>query len=105
MNVWQALLVFAAGIAAGTINTVVGSGTLVTFPVLLGIGLAGFINALHLTMPAPPNSNSGYTAGITIDAGIVAACFLIGLVATPLTALIPARRIARIPLVIALRAN
>lgn len=39
MSFWEALLVFVAGIWAGTINTVVGSGTLVTFPVLLGIGL------------------------------------------------------------------
>ena len=33
----HALAIFAAGIAAGTINTVVGSGTLITFPVLLGV--------------------------------------------------------------------
>jgi hypothetical protein len=39
VNVWQALLVFVAGIWAGTINTVVGSGTLVSFPILLGVGL------------------------------------------------------------------
>ncbi len=39
MSVWQGVLVFVAGIAAGTINTVVGSGTLITFPVLLGVGL------------------------------------------------------------------
>jgi uncharacterized membrane protein YfcA len=39
VNVWQGLLVFVAGIWAGTINTVVGSGTLVSFPVLLGVGL------------------------------------------------------------------
>ena len=39
MNVWQALLVLVAGIWAGAINTVVGSGTLITFPVLLGVGL------------------------------------------------------------------
>lgn len=39
MNLLQALLVFGAGIAAGAINTIVGSGTLVTFPVLLAIGL------------------------------------------------------------------
>jgi uncharacterized protein len=39
VNFWQGLLVFVAGIAAGTINTVVGSGTLITFPVLLGVGL------------------------------------------------------------------
>lgn len=39
MNVWEGLLIFVAGIWAGTINTVVGSGTLVTFPVLLAVGL------------------------------------------------------------------
>jgi hypothetical protein len=39
VNGWQAALVFVAGIWAGTINTVVGSGTLVSFPVLLGVGL------------------------------------------------------------------
>ncbi|MDT4912604.1 MAG: uncharacterized protein QOC66_1732 [Pseudonocardiales bacterium] len=39
MNTWQALLVFVAGIWAGTINTVVGSGTLVSFPVLLSVGV------------------------------------------------------------------
>lgn len=39
MSSWQALLVFVAGVFAGGINTVVGSGTLITFPVLLGIGL------------------------------------------------------------------
>jgi uncharacterized protein len=37
---WQALLVLVAGVAAGTINTVVGSGTLITFPVLLSVGIA-----------------------------------------------------------------
>jgi uncharacterized membrane protein YfcA len=36
---WEVLLVFVAGIWAGAINTVVGSGTLVTFPVLLAVGL------------------------------------------------------------------
>lgn len=39
MTFLQALLVALAGLAAGTINTVVGSGTLVTFPVLLAVGL------------------------------------------------------------------
>jgi uncharacterized protein len=36
----HALAIFAAGIAAGAINTLVGSGTLITFPVLLGFGYA-----------------------------------------------------------------
>jgi uncharacterized membrane protein YfcA len=39
LSVWQALLVLAAGVGAGTINTVVGSGTLITFPTLLAVGL------------------------------------------------------------------
>lgn len=39
MSSWEAVAVFAAGIAAGTINTVVGSGTLITFPTLLAVGV------------------------------------------------------------------
>ncbi len=35
----EALGVLAAGIGAGTINTIVGSGTLLTFPVLLAVGI------------------------------------------------------------------
>ena len=38
MDPWPAAAVFAAGIAAGTINAVVGSGTLITFPTLLAVG-------------------------------------------------------------------
>ena len=40
MSVWDALAVLLAGVAAGTINTVVGSGTLITFPTLLALGFA-----------------------------------------------------------------
>ncbi|WP_375483117.1 sulfite exporter TauE/SafE family protein [uncultured Jatrophihabitans sp.] len=40
MTFWEGVLVLVAGIWAGTINTVVGSGTLVSFPVLLGVGLS-----------------------------------------------------------------
>lgn len=38
MHPLQAVAVAAAGVAAGMINTVVGSGTLITFPVLLAVG-------------------------------------------------------------------
>src|SRR6185312_7630615 len=34
------LAIFAAGVAAGTINTIVGSGSLITFPTLLAFGYA-----------------------------------------------------------------
>jgi uncharacterized protein len=39
MTGWEMVAVAAAGFAAGGINAVLGSGTLVTFPVLLSIGL------------------------------------------------------------------
>lgn len=35
---WQVVVILLAGFWAGTINTVVGSGTLVTFPVLVAMG-------------------------------------------------------------------
>ena len=38
-----ALLLFAAGVAAGTINTIVGSGSLITFPTLLGLGYSPIV--------------------------------------------------------------
>ncbi|GGY57273.1 sulfite exporter TauE/SafE family protein [Streptomyces omiyaensis] len=59
MSIWEMLAVFAAGIGAGAINTIVGSGTLITFPVLLATGLppitANVSNALGLV----PGSLSG----------------------------------------------
>jgi uncharacterized membrane protein YfcA len=39
MNLLQALAVLAAGFTAGGVNAIVGSGSLVTFPVLLAVGL------------------------------------------------------------------
>ncbi|MCW2757372.1 MAG: sulfite exporter TauE/SafE family protein [Nocardioidaceae bacterium] len=54
-SVWEALAVLLAGVAAGTINAVVGSGTLVTFPVLLAIGLS--------PVTANVSNNVGMTAG------------------------------------------
>ena len=38
MGLFEISMLFLAGISAGTINTVVGSGSLITFPVLLAFG-------------------------------------------------------------------
>ena len=38
MSIGEVLAIALAGLAAGMINTVVGSGTLITFPVLLAFG-------------------------------------------------------------------
>jgi uncharacterized membrane protein YfcA len=59
MTALQALGVFLAGIGAGTINTVVGSGTLITFPVLLAIGLPPVTANVSNTVGLVPGSVSG----------------------------------------------
>ena len=38
MTFWEAVIILLAGVWAGTINTVVGSGTLVTFPTMIAFG-------------------------------------------------------------------
>jgi uncharacterized protein len=48
-----------AGMAAGTINTVVGSGTLITFPVLLAFGYAPVTANVSNTIGLVPGSVSG----------------------------------------------
>lgn len=55
----MAVLVGAAGIAAGAINTVVGSGTLITFPVLLALGVPPVTANVSNTIGLVPGSFSG----------------------------------------------
>lgn len=59
MSLWHALGIFGAGIVAGTINTVVGSGTLFTFPVLLGFGYAPVTANVSNTVGLVPGSVAG----------------------------------------------
>ena len=40
MEFFNSVFIFFAGLWAGTIDSVVGSGTLVTFPVLIALGFA-----------------------------------------------------------------
>ena len=73
--------------------------------VLSGILLGWAISAIGIPMPPPPNSNAGYTAAIRITLGDLGMGLLIGVVATVLAAVLPARRVAHIPVVEALRQN
>ncbi len=59
MSLLECLLVLAAGVFAGTINTVVGSGTLVTFPVLLAVGYGPVTANVSNTLGLVPGSISG----------------------------------------------
>jgi uncharacterized protein len=51
--------VLLAGMAAGTINTVVGSGTLITFPTLLALGVPPVTANVSNTIGLVPGSVSG----------------------------------------------
>jgi len=55
----EALAIFGAGLAAGTINTVVGSGTLITFPTLLGFGFSPVLANVSNNVGLVPGVLSG----------------------------------------------
>jgi uncharacterized membrane protein YfcA len=59
MSGLEMLAVLAAGIGAGAINTVVGSGTLITFPALLAVGLAPVTANVSNSIGLVPGSVSG----------------------------------------------
>ncbi len=59
MTLLEGLAVFVAGIAAGGINTIVGSGTLITFPTLLAIGYPPVLANVSNTVGLVPGSLSG----------------------------------------------
>ncbi|MBV1849421.1 sulfite exporter TauE/SafE family protein [Catellatospora tritici] len=59
LNLAEALTVLVAGFAAGAINAVVGSGTLVTFPVLLALGYPPVVANVSNTVGLVPGSLSG----------------------------------------------
>ena len=59
MTGWEMLAVAAAGFAAGGINAVVGSGTLVTFPVLLAVGLPPVTATVTNSLGLVPGSLAG----------------------------------------------
>lgn len=68
----QDLAILIAGVAAGTINTVVGYGTLITFPTLLAFGfppvLANVSNNIGL-IPGSVSGAYGYRAELTGQRG------------------------------------
>jgi uncharacterized membrane protein YfcA len=59
VTVLEMAAVLLAGLAAGTINTVVGSGTLITFPTLLAIGVPPVTANVSNTLGLVPGSLSG----------------------------------------------
>jgi uncharacterized membrane protein YfcA len=59
LNPWEIAGVFGAGIVAGTVNTVVGSGSLLTFPTLVAFGYSPLVANVSNTLGLVPGSVSG----------------------------------------------
>ncbi len=59
MSFLAALAIVAVGLAAGTINTIVGSGSLITFPTLLALGYAPVVANVSNTVGLVTGSISG----------------------------------------------
>jgi uncharacterized membrane protein YfcA len=62
MSPWAALAIFAAGLAAGTINVIVGSGSLITFPTLLALGYPPVLANVSNTVGLVPGNASATVA-------------------------------------------
>ena len=106
MTAAHALAIFAAGMAAGTINVAVGSGTLVTFPVLLAFGYAPVVANVSNTIglvPAAATGAAGYRAELagqgrrfgalaiaSTSGGIAGAVLLLELPASAFRDIVPA---------------
>ena len=73
--------------------------------VVAGVLIALLVSQIGIPMPPPPNSNAGYTAYIRIVPSVLAHAAAIAILATVLSALIPARSAARVAIVDALRHN
>jgi uncharacterized membrane protein YfcA len=58
----EAIAIIASGAGAGAVNTVVGSGTLITFPVLIAFGYPPVIANVSNTVGLVPGSVSGAVA-------------------------------------------
>ena len=105
MTFLEATAILLAGLAAGTINTVVGSGTLITFPTLLAFGVPPVTANVSNTIGLVPGSVSGAVgyrrelAGqrsrtlrlclASLIGGLVGALLLLVLPAGAFTAIVP----------------
>jgi uncharacterized membrane protein YfcA len=108
--------VLLAGLAAGTINTVVGSGTLITFPTLLAFGVSPVTANVSNTIGLVPGVASGVwgyrrelrgqrarllrLASASLAGGVIGAVLLLWLPAGAFSAIVPALIVVGLLLVV-----
>jgi uncharacterized protein len=106
MSLFHVLAIIAAGVAAGTINVVVGSGTLITFPLLLAFGYPPVVANVSNTLGLVPGSAAGAygyrqelkgqrrrvagLAGASLLGAVTGAVLLLELPAAAFKAIVPA---------------
>ena len=106
MTLAEALAIAIAGIAAGAINTVGGSGTLITFPVLIGLGYPALIANVSNNVGLVPGAVAGtfgyrrelagqrgrvlQLGAFSIAGGLAGAALLLALPASAFDAIVPA---------------
>src|ERR1700686_4499352 len=83
MSVLEALAIVGVGLAAGTINTIVGSGSLITFPTLLAFGFSPVVANVSNTVGLVPGSLSGAIGYRRELAGQRGRAIRLGIAATP----------------------
>jgi uncharacterized protein len=102
----QSIAILAAGMAAGSLNAVVGSGTLITFPVLIGFGYPPVTANVSNTIGLVPGSVAGalgyrrelagrlpLVGGLGVASvlgGVAGAVLLLALPASAFKAIVPA---------------
>jgi len=103
MSPVEAVAIVLAGLAAGTVNTIVGSGSLVTFPTLLFFGYPPLVANVSNTVGLVPGSISGavgYRRELAGQRGraipLAIAALLGGLTGGILLLVLPAAAFARI---------
>ena len=116
MSVWEAIGIAAAGLGAGAINAVVGSGTLLTFPVLVAFGyspvVANVTNNVGL-VPGGLTGTFGYRAeladqrrrvvtlaGFAVAGALLGAVLLLTLPESTFNAVVPVLIAAALVLVV-----
>jgi uncharacterized membrane protein YfcA len=117
MDPAEALAIVAAGVAAGAVNAVVGSGTLITFPVLIALGYAPLLANVSNNVGLVPGAVAGAVGyrrelrgqrarmiglgACSVAGGIAGAILLLALPASAFDAIVPGLIALAIVLVIA----
>ena len=106
MTPWAALAIFAAGLGAGTVNVIVGSGSLITFPTLLALGYPPVLANVSNNVGLVPGAASAVVAyrrelggqrtrivklgSASLAGGVTGAVLLLALPASAFKAAVPA---------------